>query len=94
LEEKRTQMKLPISQAQKLEYAYFNWQIVFYPILKFPKLSKYCLSITELILQAKTWGKSNPEVLLFLKALCSIACLRSILKGYQPDTFPYGFHMV
>ena len=52
------------------------------------------MSITELILQAKTWGKSNPGVLFFLKALCSIACLRSILKGYQPDSFSYGFHML
>ena len=31
-------------------------------------------------------------MLFFLKALYSIASLH--LKGYQPDSFPYGFHMV
>ena len=42
LAKKHTHLKLPISQAQKLEYAY-NCQIRIENTLKFPKLSKYCL---------------------------------------------------
>ena len=51
------------------------------------------MSITELILQAKTWGKSNQEVMFFLKALFHwMPCLH--LKGYQPDSLSYGFPQV
>ena len=46
------------------------------------------MSVTELILQAKTWGKSNQEVASILKPPCSIACLRSIYRDINQIPFP------
>ena len=52
------------------------------------------VSITELILQAKTWGKSNPGHAVFPE-ISLFHCLPSLhLKGYQPDSFSYGLHML
>ena len=46
------------------------------------------MRITELILQVKTWGKSNP----FFPESSLFHCQPSLhLKGYQPDSFSYGF---
>ena len=85
-------MKQPISQAQKLEYAY-NCQIR----IENTKVSKtvkiFSVSITELIAGETLRKIQLGSASYFAPSL--FHCMPSFyLKGYQPDSFPYGFHMV
>ena len=69
------------------EYAY-NCQIG----IENSKVSKtvkiLSVSVTELMLLAKTWGKSNLEVTFFLKALCSIDIPLNGAKAGNQIPFP------
>jgi hypothetical protein len=74
--------KVPILNCLFLRPRIYNMHIMIEMDRNHSKASKtvkiLSLSITELILQAKTGGKSNQEVASILKAPCSISCLRSI----------------
>ena len=84
-------MKLPISQAQKLEYAYYC-QIR----IESTKVSKTVNIVCEYNrtdIAGKNLRKIQRGSAYFESSL--FHCIPSLhLKGYQPDSFPYGFHLV
>ena len=86
---KRTHLKWPISQPQKLEYAY-NCQIRIENTLTFPNCKNIVCEYNRTDIAGENLRKIQSGSASYFETYASYA----YLKGYQPDSFFYGFPKV